>query len=104
MKTTNLTPTEKVVEAALAYYRLADAFSATLHDALAWYETVPPDIQQHISSSAPHEWVAFPKFKRYLLEKNGLSMHTYMATHLASPDLNHWLLHGDGGIGDEGVL
>ncbi|MGI4742440.1 MAG: hypothetical protein ACRYG7_45360 [Janthinobacterium lividum] len=104
METTNPTRTEKVIEAALAYYRLADSFSATLPDALAWYETVPPDIQQEIGLLAPHKWLTFPNFKRYLLEKNGISLHTYMATHLAAHDLNHWLLHGDGGIGDGGIL
>lgn len=104
METTNLTSTEKVLEAELAYYRLADVLSATLLDASAWHEMVPPDIQQEIMLLVPHEWLALPNFKRYLLEKNGVFLHTYMATHLSSREFNHWLLHGYGGIREGGIL
>lgn len=99
-----LTMTEKVVEAALAYYRLASSFSATIPEALAWYDTLPLDAQQKVGVLPPHEWLSFPDFKHYLLGKSGISLHTYMAAHLAPPELNHWLLHGDGGIGEGGLL
>ena len=98
------TTTEKVVEVALTYYRLADSCSATITEALVWYTTLPPDVQQQLGVLPPHEWLSFPDFKRYLLEKNGISLHTYMATHLTPHQLNHWLLNGDGGIGDGGIL
>lgn len=104
MDPTPLTATEKVVEAVLAYYRLADSFPATIPDALAWCNTLPPDAQQKIGVLPPHEWLSFPDLKRYLLEKNGISLHSYLATCLAPPEFNHWLLHGDGGIGDGGLL
>lgn len=104
MAATHSTMTEKVTEAMLAYYRLAESFPATINQALAWFDTLPPGVQQQIGILAPHEWFFFPDFKRYLLEKRGISLHTYMTTHLASAELNHWLLHGDGGIGDGGLI
>ncbi len=104
MNDTHPTPTEKVVEAVLAYYCLADSFSPTVSDALAWYTTLPPDVQQRIGILSTHEWLSFPDFKRYLLEKNGISLHTYLTAHLAPPELNHWLLHGDGGLGGGGLV
>ena len=104
MNTTPLTTTEKVAEAVLAYYRLADSFPVTINEALAWGETLPPDVQQLIGVLPPHEWLFFPDFKRYLLEKRGISLHAYMTSHLAPREVSHWLLHGDGGIGEGGLI
>ncbi len=104
METTHLTTTEKVVEAVLAYYRLADSFRATIPDAFAWYATLPPNVQQRLGVLPPYEWLSFPDFKRYLLENSGISLHTYMTAHLTPYELNQWLLHGDGGIEEGGLL
>lgn len=96
MTTTFLTVTKKVAAAVQAYYRLADSFTATIPDALAWYDTLPADVHRKIGILAPHEWLAFPDFKCYLLERNGIYLYTYLATHLTSRELNHWLMHETG--------
>lgn len=104
MDTTSQTTNEKVVGAVLAYYRLASAFPATIPEALTWFDTLPPESQKILAVLLPQEWLSFPDLQRYQLERHGIFLHAYMTTNLTPHEVEYWLLHGDGGIGDGGIM
>jgi len=98
--TSEETPAERVAHVVLDYYRQTDGFAGavTSLERTDWYMALPQAGKDELQQLPPAQWIDLPAFKRYLLEKRGLSMHRYVALHLTPAQLTHWVDDGDGSV------
>ena len=93
METAYTTPTEKVAETTLAYYRQGEilARNATETELLIWFSSCSAEAKGALALLGPNNWRTLASLRRYLLEKRGFSMQAYMLAHLASDELRYWV-------------
>jgi len=98
--TSDETPAERVAHVVLDYYRQTEDFAdkVTSLERVDWYTALPQAAKDELQKLLPAQWIDLPAFKRYLLEKRGLSMHRYVALHLTPAELTHWVDDGDGSV------
>jgi hypothetical protein len=87
----SLTISEKVAETVLAYYRQGECFLFAEQELLDWYATLSLPTKQEVGIMPTLSWEKLPLFRRYALEKRGLSMRVYMTSHLTRDELAHWV-------------
>jgi hypothetical protein len=97
------TPAERVAHVVLDYYRQTEglAEAVTNLERMDWYTALSQIGKDELQQLQPTRWIELPAFKRYLLEKRGLSMHRYVALHLTPAELTHWVDDGDGSVRPE---
>jgi hypothetical protein len=91
-------PQEKVTEAVLAYWRLADKYSPSAQELAEWFDSLSPYVQTQLTVLGLEQALRLPLFKRYLLERRGLSMHTFMQATLTEDEFPYWVDDNDGEI------
>jgi hypothetical protein len=91
-------PQEKVIEAVLAYWRLADKYSPSAQELAEWFDGLSPCVQTQLTILSLEQALRLPLFKRYLLERRGLAMHTFMRAQLTQQEFSYWVDDADAGI------
>jgi hypothetical protein len=81
---------KRIAQAVRDYYRQADGFSLSAQELFAWYRTLPPQAQADVVALGPYHWAVLPAFKRYVLEKRGYLLSSYLKLHLAPADFAYW--------------
>jgi hypothetical protein len=90
-----VTPTEKVLQVLVAYYRQAEGLEVSEEELRAWFATLAPQQRHTITLVNPNYWLLLPECRRYLLERRGHSLATYLSSHLTASELAHWLVQAD---------
>jgi len=98
--TSKETPAERVAHVVLDYYRQTDDFAGavTSLERTDWYTALSEAGKDKLERLLPAQWIELPAFKRFLLEKRGLSLRRYVTLHLTPTELTHWVDDGDGGV------
>ena len=89
---------EKVAETVVAYYRQIEEFVPTAEEVAQWFDALPAPLRLQMHTYGLRRCRTLPSFRRYVLEGRGYSMPAYMAAHLTSDVLVHWVDDGDGGV------
>jgi hypothetical protein len=90
-----VTPTEKVLQALVAYYRQAEGLEVNEEELRAWFATLAPQQRHTVALVNPTYWALLPECRRYLLECRGHSLAAYLSSHLTAAELAHWVGQAD---------
>lgn len=89
---------EKVAEVVLSYWRLTDTSPPTAQELAQWVDTLAPPVQTQLLALGLAKAIHLTVFKRYVLEKRGYSMQSYMRAKLTPEEFPYWIDDNDGGV------
>lgn len=84
----------EVQVAACRYYEQGKHLVATSSNFTDWVQTLPPTLQIVCEKAGMEAAVQNISFRRYLLERHGLSLYDYLNEHLSPDALHHWAHNG----------
>ncbi|TVT40633.1 hypothetical protein FNT36_14285 [Hymenobacter setariae] len=79
----------------MSYYRQADEWLATEEELLTWFATLAPHQRVAVHLINPSHWLGLPECRRYVLQSQGYSLSTYLASHLTAAEFAYWLALAD---------
>lgn len=86
-----MTVAKRIEEVASAYYRQMEHYNPKEKELIDWFVQLSSDDKTLVAAVHPDAWPALTGFQRYYLEKQGHSMHAYMAGHLTGQELSEWM-------------